>query len=329
MGKKHREARVFVRNTKKLVRKTKVGKVKKKKEAVSLHCVFCDKTFATKWTKKKHDISFHSDNNTPLSKPRCFMCGKNFDEQKQLVEHYFSTHDTPTDYALKNSALKNSFSQYSKNFNADVDPFNESSNPLAIICDEKHHNEISSVLNKHLQTCSPSFKASLCINGLFERVGDEDSSPISLPFRSEMSLITPKTDMTSQIHQWLKSVDKNLEAITAKGSGYSLTKVQYSQILISNCKSLDTVGHSTSLDLSSIRNHSQLINLKNSPQDQCYLGALAAAMMYKDILKHNKIVRQRRKSKSGTIDALDHNNKVYSAFIDRLDLTGVQVNWFS
>jgi len=185
------------------------------------------------------------------------------------------------------------------------------------------------VLNKHLQTCSPSFKASLCINGIFERVGDEDSSAISLPFRSEMSLITPKTDMTSQIHQWLKSVDKNLEAITAKGSGYSLTKVQYSQILISNCKSLDTVGHSTSLDLSSIRNHSQLINLKNSPQDQCYLGALAAAMMYKDILKHNKIVRQRRKSKSGTIDALDHNNKIYSAFIDRLDLTGVQVNRFS
>ena len=209
MGKKQHEARIFVRNTKKLVRKTKAGKVKKKKkEAASLYCELCDKTFATKWTKRKHDIGYHSENNTPLSKPRCFMCAENFSDQKDLVKHYFSSHDTPTDYVLKNSALKNSFSQYNKNFNAEVDVFNESANPLAIICDSKHHDEIKSVLNKHLQTCSPSFKASLCINGLFERVGDEGGSAISLPFRSEMSLITPKTDMTSQIHQWMKSLGK-------------------------------------------------------------------------------------------------------------------------
>ena len=122
-----------------------------------------------------------------------------------------------------------------------------------------------------------------------------------------------------------------MESIMAKGSGYSLTKIQYSQILISNCKSLDTVGHSTSLNLKSIRNYAQIINLKGSPQNECFLGALAAAMLYDDIIRHNKIVKQRQKksngnkdSKSRIIDALDHNNEIYSAFIDRLDLSGVQ-----
>ena len=264
MAKKDRFEKRLVRVKKKALRKN----------SVTHYCEACDKTFARKWSKDRHDASYHNNDgqsNTPVSKPRCWMCSLQFDEMSTLVQHFIDEHNEPTEYELSASALKKSISKYNKNFNADVDPFDEDANALAVVCDSKHHDEIVSVLQKHLTTCSPSFKAALIINGLFKRVSDEDSTPISMVFRTDLHLVTPRTDLSNLIHKWLIVLDQRLEKITGKGSGnkksfsfvnflenckysiflgYSLVKIQQSQIDISNCKGLSLMGHSNSLDLS-------------------------------------------------------------------------------
>ena len=219
MPKKDRLEKRAIRANKKTQRQAKANGGRK--ASSSLHCDLCNKTFARKWSKDQHDSTYHSESNTPVSKPRCWMCSLQFDQMSTLIQHYLDEHDEPTEYELRDSALEKRFSRYSKNFNAKVDPFDENANALAAICDSKHHDEIISVLNNHLQTCSPTFRAGLIINGLFQRITSPDdmSPPISMVFRTDLDLITPKTDKTDLVHKWLTVLDARLENLLTKGSG--------------------------------------------------------------------------------------------------------------
>lgn len=69
------------------------------------------------------------------------------------------------------------------------------------------------------------------------------------------------------------------------------------------------MGHSgVSLDVSNIPNNANLINLRNIPNDQCFVYALIAA------LKHEEAQRKRQ-------DALNAQCKTYKDFAAQLDFS--------
>lgn len=90
------------------------------------------------------------------------------------------------------------------------------------------------------------------------------------------------------------------------------------------------VGHNKQLDLSILKGCStQLINLKNIKNNQCLISSIAAALYHKQIAKHNRELKRknrgrgRAKNQEKKIDIEDAQNKVYTAFYDKLNLSSI------